>query len=149
MHRSRQTYDWFSIEKLIYNVTEKIWKNLSFNITFFICFRWFYMIQMISYPSINQIGYVLSNAYSISFCYRYGISIPIDRILWLYKWKYIITNIEKFTWKNEFQKYFNWNLEYHQSVVSFLTLGTQIKSISIKYLTKSFYAVRSSFLVIC
>ena len=30
------------------------------------------MIQMISYPSINQIGYVLSNAYSISFCYRYG-----------------------------------------------------------------------------
>ena len=128
MHRSRQTYDWFSIEKLIYNVTEKIWKNLSFNITFFICFRWFYMIQMISYPSINQIGYVLSNTHSISFCYTY---------------------IEKFIWKNEFQKYFNWNLEYHQSVVSFLTLGIQIKSISIKYLTKSFYAVRSSFLVIC
>ena len=79
MHRSRQTYDWFSIEKLIYNVTEKIWKNLSFNITFFICFRWFYMIQMISYPSINQIGYVLSNAYSISFCYRY-------RKIYMKKW---------------------------------------------------------------
>ena len=34
MHRSRQAYDWFSIEKLIYNVTEKIFENLSLNVTF-------------------------------------------------------------------------------------------------------------------
>ena len=56
MHRSRQVYDWFSIEKLIYNVTEKNFRRkntfLSFNLTFFIYFRftWF----QLEFISLNQ-----------------------------------------------------------------------------------------------
>ena len=56
MHRSRQVYDWFSIEKLIYNVTEKNFRGknifLSFNLTFFIYFRftWF----QLEFISLNQ-----------------------------------------------------------------------------------------------
>ena len=62
MHRSRQVYDWFSIEKLIYNVTEKNFrrkKHISFIQSNFLYLFSIYVIPAwIHFPqSTNLIWY--------------------------------------------------------------------------------------------
>ena len=62
MHRSRQVYDWFSIEKLIYNVTEKNFrrkKHISFIQSNFLYLFSIYVIPAwIHFPqSANLIWY--------------------------------------------------------------------------------------------
>ena len=68
MHRSRQAYDWFSIEKLIYNVTEKNFKKPFIQCNFLYLFS-IYVNQLNPFPSITKIWYVLLNTHFIKYYY--------------------------------------------------------------------------------